>query len=111
MNITTRFSSVSVIIALAVFSAGAFLVSASPAFAAITSTTVTSPNGAEIWSGTHNLTWSSTNDGVDGLVNIYYCVDNGGCASSTYIPIASSQANTGSYSWNTASAGGDGKIG
>ena len=39
---------------------GGFFVSAPFAFAAISTITVTSPNGGEIWSGTHNITWTST---------------------------------------------------
>ncbi|MCP4214521.1 MAG: choice-of-anchor D domain-containing protein [bacterium] len=61
--------------------------------------TVTSPNGGESWqAGTsHNITWSSS--GVPGPVDIEY---SGTGAGGTFIPVAQSIANTGSYLWTVS---------
>lgn len=63
--------------------------------AAITEITVTSPNGGEIWSGSHDITWTTVLSEDTGTVNIYLV---GGESS---FSIATGEANDGSYSWNT----------
>ena len=71
-----------------------------PAVAAITTITVTSPNGAETWGGTHAITW--TTDGsafATDTVAIYVCTDGDVCASP--FTVTSSVANSGTYSWDT----------
>ncbi|MCL5012217.1 MAG: hypothetical protein M1320_02210 [Patescibacteria group bacterium] len=67
--------------------------------AAITTITVTSPNGGEIWSGTHNITWTTDGVGTDN-VNIYRCI-GGDCASNQTL-ITTVVATSSPYSWNTA---------
>ncbi len=73
-------------------------------FAAISDITVTSPNGGELWSGTHAITWTATGCTGDENVNIY--LGKGG------IPSAPGSAGSivydincalGTYSWNTDS--------
>lgn len=67
--------------------------------AAITSVTVTSPNGSEVWGGTQNITW--TTEGTGDTVNLYYCA-GANCATNTYTAIATSETNDGTYSWDTS---------
>lgn len=67
--------------------------------ALITTITVTSPNGGEVWSGTHNITWTDDGVGTDN-VNIYRCV--GGDCSLNQTLIATVAATSSPYSWNTA---------
>jgi Leucine-rich repeat (LRR) protein len=56
---------------------------------------LTSPNGGENWAGgsTHNITWAD--NGTIANVSIAYSTDSG----NSWIPIADSIPNTGSYSW------------
>ena len=73
--------------------------------------TVTSPNGGESWAAgsVHNITWTATDD---------VAVPRSICstprtAASTFTPIATGLANTGSYAWtvpNTATANGFVKV-
>ena len=62
--------------------------------------TVTSPNGGETWilGATLPITWNST--GLDGSVKIELSLNGG----STYTPLFSSVANTGSKNWLVAGA-------
>lgn len=82
-----------------------------PVQAAITSINLTAPDGSENWRGTQNITWTSENDGTDGLVHIYYC-KGADCGSGTWTRFANDITNTGSYSWVTTgvSDGADYKI-
>jgi|GEM_PF-1429530 len=59
------------------------------------SITITTPNGGESWAvgSYHNITWTSS--GTVGNVKIEYSTDNG----SSWINIAASTANDGSYNW------------
>ena len=62
--------------------------------------TVVSPNGGESWlpGSTHPITWTST--GAIAYVDLSYSLDNG----STWVTIANSRANTGSYYWTLPAA-------
>lgn len=73
-----------------------FLVYGNKIEAAIGSVSITSPTGGEIWSGTHNITWTTFPEGDEGTVNIYLI--NGGSSSA----IATGEANDGTYSWDTS---------
>ena len=73
---------------------------------AISNLTVTSPNGSESWNGTHNITWNSVGTWY---VDVQYCIEPN-CSSANYTDIALtvySVSGAASYSWNTATAGGD----
>jgi len=77
-----------------------FLIFISSGVFALSSITITSPNGGEYLSGTESITWSSTNcsSGTDYL-NIQYTTDG-----ATYSPVATLlDCSSGTYSWNTAS--------
>lgn len=64
--------------------------------------TVTAPNGGEIWNGSKTITWNATDSDDDTLtVSIYY--RNSSSSSSSWATIASSEANTGSHTWDTTS--------
>ncbi|MCP4214162.1 MAG: hypothetical protein GY765_05875, partial [bacterium] len=56
---------------------------------------VTSPNGGQVWTAgsQQEITWTS--EGTLGNVSLDYSTDNG----TTWIPITSSTANDGAYSW------------
>ncbi|MDP3104823.1 MAG: hypothetical protein Q8M95_09495, partial [Candidatus Methanoperedens sp.] len=60
---------ITVLLALLVFG-----MLAGTASAAITSITVTAPNGGETWSGSKDITWTPT--GNTDTVNIYYSTNN-----------------------------------
>ena len=76
-------------------------ISAPNAEAAITTITITSPNGGEAWSGIHNITWTSDATTSTDKVSIYRCI--GGDCSSNQTLIASSVTSTdATYSWDTA---------
>ena len=93
------------ILALAVvlITGGVFIQQAN---AAITSITVTDPDGSEIWSGSHNITWTTVPELEVDPVNIYYCVGTN-CTENSYTLIAAGEGNDGTYSWDTTTAGGD----
>ncbi len=62
------------------------------------SVTVTSPNGGEYWSDTHDITWTASDTNMaSNPITLYYSDDSG----STWTEIASGEANDGSYSWDT----------
>jgi len=66
------------------------------ASAAITSITVTSPNGGEKWSGNKTINWTSSGSGD--TVNIYYSTND---FIGTSILLSSGETNDGSYTLNT----------
>jgi hypothetical protein len=69
--------------------------------AAVTTLSLTTPDGGEFWGGSRNVTW--TTDGlVSDVINIFHCLD-GNCADNQ-VWIASTTANALSYSWNTTGA-------
>ena len=90
------FKSVHVVAALAVAMVLCLMVTV-PTMGTISSITVTSPNGGEHWSGTHNITWTTVPVGDLGTVSIYL-VDGGSSSS-----IVTNVVNNGSYPWDTAS--------
>ncbi|MBZ5637740.1 MAG: matrixin family metalloprotease [Acidobacteriia bacterium] len=67
---------------------------------------VTAPNGGESWTaGTvHSISWTATTEaGADpGTVSLEYSTDSG----SSWLPIATGEANDGTYSWTVPSAPG-----
>lgn len=72
------------------------------AFAAPTPTTltITAPNGGEIWSGTHNITWSSVGGVFGDEVTLAWSTDN--FVSNSNIIAENIPYSAGSYAWNTA---------
>ena len=70
--------------------------------ATITTVTVTDPDGSEIWSGSHDITWTTDGDAGDS-VKIYYCSGTN-CAENSYTLIVASTTNDGTYSWDTTTA-------
>jgi hypothetical protein len=66
------------------------------------------PNSGEKWSGTHTISWDHTRITDSHLlatpVTCYYSSNSG----TTWTLIAANEANDGSYSWDTTTAGGDG---
>ena len=89
-----------VVIAVAALISGFFV---STAFADPTPTTltITSPNGAEIWSGAHAITWSSTGGtpGVDTVSLVYSTNDF--ITQSLIVGSEGLAYNIGTFSWNT----------
>ncbi len=81
---------------------GGFLVFSTPTKAAISTVTVTAPNGGEVWSDSHSITWTTNPASDPETVNLYYCT-GGNCTSGTYTLIVSGISNTGNYYWDTAS--------
>lgn len=69
------------------------------------SITVTSPNGGEIWGGTHDITWTSV--GGSGFVNIFRCTTSD-CSATTSIQM--NAPDTGSTTWNTSGLNENNKI-
>src|SRR3989344_5562604 len=85
---------------------GGLFVSAPLAHAAPTPTTLTivSPNGGEIWSGTHSITWTST-DGVSGdEVTLAWSTDN--FVSTSNLIAENIPYGLGTYSWDTNTVAG-----
>lgn len=66
------------------------------------SVSVTAPNGGEQWDvgSTQNITWSATDNVAVQAVDLSYSIDNG----ATYTPIASNEANDGTYAWTVPDA-------
>ncbi|MEK7600726.1 MAG: Ig-like domain-containing protein [Patescibacteria group bacterium] len=98
-NVTTprtlRSRSAAVLAALMLL--GGFFVPLAPAQAVIAGITVGSPAGGEIWSGTHNITWTTLPLADPETVDIFLrdSLNN-------ETTIALSETNDGVYSWNTA---------
>lgn len=67
-----------------------------------TTLTITSPNGGEIWSGIHNITWSSTGGTPTDLVSLVYS-QNDFVTQSLIVGAENIPYSLGTYSWNTAS--------
>ncbi len=65
--------------------------------AAITSITVTSPVGDDMWSEVQDITWTSDGTGSD-KITIYWKIPGDGSA-----PITTVLATSGSYAWDTSS--------
>ena len=86
-----------VVIAAAALISGFFV---SNAYAAVTTLTVTSPNGTEEWRGTQNINWSTTGGAPGDLVNIVYSTDN---FSSQAVIVTGVAYNAQPYSWDTTS--------
>jgi hypothetical protein len=66
------------------------------------------PNSGEKWSGTHTISWDQTRITDSHLLAnpiTFYYSSNGGA---TWTLITANEANDGSYSWDTTTAGGDG---
>ncbi|RLI68130.1 hypothetical protein DRO91_09425, partial [Candidatus Heimdallarchaeota archaeon] len=74
----------------------------------VASDAVVSPNGGEFLSGTETITWNNSDITDSHLatnpITLYYS-NNGG---TSWTQIATNEANDGSYSWDTTTAGGDG---
>src|SRR3989338_7559433 len=86
-----------VVIAAAALISGFFV---SNAYAAVTTLTVTSPNGTEEWRGTQNINWSTTGGAPGDLVNIVYSTDN---FSSQAVIVTGVAYKAQPYSWDTTS--------
>ncbi|GEM_PF-4100382 len=72
---------------------------ATAATAAVSDLTVTSPNGGEVWSGTHTITWNADNGNSNLKIKIQKSFDG-----MNWDNIASGEANDGSFSWDTTQA-------
>ena len=99
-NLATTFARRSfAVIAVAALISGFFV---STAFADPTPTTltITSPNGGEIWSGTHNITWSSTGGTPGDTVSLVYST-NDFTTQSLIVGSEGLAYDVGTFSWNT----------
>ena len=96
---TVRFSFLVVFTAVLVLSG--FFVFTGTASASSCSINVISPNGGEVWNGTHNITWTGTNC-TQNEFDIFYSNDSGSSYHNfvdSYVGVSGSN----SYSWNTTS--------
>src|SRR3989344_7378051 len=99
-NLATTFTRRSfAVIAVAALISGFFV---STAFADPTPTTltITSPNGGEIWSGTHNITWSSTGGTPGDTVSLVYST-NDFTTQSLIVGSEGLAYDIGTFSWDT----------
>ena len=63
--------------------------------------TVTAPNGDEIWAGSHEITWTASDEDNHTLTIDLYFSDDGG---STWILVAEALPDDSTYTWDTALA-------
>lgn len=87
----------SIIFAAALLSG--FFVSTAFAEPTPTTLTLTDPNGGEIWSGTHDITWTSTGGVVGDEVTLVWSTDN--FVSTSNLIAENIPYSLGTYSWDT----------
>ena len=100
-NLATTFARRSFVVIAAAALISGFFVSTAFADPTPTTLTITSPNGGEIWSGTHNITWSSTGGtpGVDTVSLVYSTNDF--ITQSLIVGSEGLAYDIGTFSWNT----------
>src|SRR3989338_5483985 len=100
-NLATTFARRSFVVIAAAALISGFFVSTAFADPTPTTLTITSPNGAEIWSGAHAITWSSTGGtpGVDTVSLVYSTNDF--ITQSLIVGSEGLAYNIGTFSWNT----------